>query len=49
MIDTTALTAMVRQTLSDEELAQVLAIIETYGESYDSIQDVIADAREMLR
>lgn len=49
MITTSALTAMVRQGLSDVELAEVERLIAEYGETYDSITDVIADAREMLR
>ncbi|GAB2457406.1 hypothetical protein [Xylanimonas ulmi] len=49
MITTSALTAMVRQSLSDTELTKVVELIEEYGETYDSITDVIADARELLR
>ncbi len=49
MITTSALTAMVRQSLSDAELAKVEEIVAEYGESYDSIEDAIADAREALR
>jgi hypothetical protein len=48
MITTSALTAMVRQSLSTEELAKVEELIAEYGQDYDSITDVIQDARAML-
>lgn len=49
MITTDALTAIVRQSLSPEEQAKVEELIAEHGDSYESISDVIADARELLR
>lgn len=48
MITTSALTAMVRQSLSAVELAKVEELIAEYGQDYDSITDVIQDARALL-
>lgn len=43
------LTAKVRESLSPGELEEVRRIVTAHGETYDSLVDVIADAREMLR
>ena len=48
MITTSALTAMVRDNLSVEELAKAEELIAEYGQDYDSITDVIQDARALL-
>lgn len=48
MITTSALTAMVRDNLSAEEVAKAEELIAEYGQDYDSITDVIQDARALL-
>lgn len=48
MITTSALTAMVRDNLTAEEIAKVEDLIAEYGQDYDRITDVIQDARALL-
>lgn len=43
------LDAITRQSLSTEEITEVERLIAEDDNSYESIVDVIADAREMLR
>lgn len=48
MITTSALTAMVRQGLSDIELAKVKELIAEYGDTYETVTEAIQDARAEL-